>query len=329
MTDVTDSGLSLAQELAHHAAVMAAQSGNWPKAATQYRKNLETIPIGSSPLRYFIFSSYTSIFRHNTISVPDKTHMKFLRDRAHDPNEPTAIRCLLALTRGLIAYGKGDRNKAAKYYQTAVDMDAVMSHTERMAIIYVPNHATGKYKESCIDEYHDDFMEKVRNNLAILKGQTSPMNVVDPTHLFQNQINFNKGQTLKDQERLILAHQWSLELGCHSCQKSPPAVDRLKKCSRCHLVRYCSSECQTRDWKKGQHRLRCRERGSVVVGDIVKVQGLTLKPEMNNKLMEIRNDSNNKDPKSRLTVGEVGDPKVVSIKRENLRLILPIELDKS
>ena len=67
----------------------------------------------------------------------------------------------------------------------------------------------------------------------------------------------------------------------------------------------------------------------MVVGDIVKVQGLTLKPEMTNKLMEIRKDSNNKDPKSRLTVGEVGDPKLVSIKRENLRLILPIELDKS
>ena len=128
-----------------------------------------------------------------------------------------------------VQYGKGDRNKAAKYYQTAVDMDAVMPHTECMAIIYVPNHATGKYKESCIDEYHDDFMEKVRNNLAILKGQTSPMNVVDHTHLFQNQINFNKGQTLKDQERLILAHQCSLELGCHSCQKIPPAVDRLKR----------------------------------------------------------------------------------------------------
>ena len=42
---------------------------------------------------------------------------------------------------------------------------------------------------------------------------------------------------------------------CHSCHK--PA-DKLKKCSQCHRVSYCSQDCQRTDWK--QHKLLCKKK---------------------------------------------------------------------
>lgn len=45
---------------------------------------------------------------------------------------------------------------------------------------------------------------------------------------------------------------------CRSCGKtSAKAGDALKKCMRCLTVKYCSAECQKKDWRK--HRGECEE----------------------------------------------------------------------
>src|ERR1700761_1169939 len=45
------------------------------------------------------------------------------------------------------------------------------------------------------------------------------------------------------------------EKHCYTCGKSAPDV-HLKLCNRCHLVRYCSTECQSRS--RTQLRSLCR-----------------------------------------------------------------------
>ncbi|KAK4174694.1 hypothetical protein QBC36DRAFT_302619 [Triangularia setosa] len=46
---------------------------------------------------------------------------------------------------------------------------------------------------------------------------------------------------------------------CRACGKAEDEEERvvLKKCSRCLKVKYCSGECQKRDWRK--HRMECEE----------------------------------------------------------------------
>lgn len=48
--------------------------------------------------------------------------------------------------------------------------------------------------------------------------------------------------------------------GCPNTHHSDPSVDtameNLRACSRCHVVKYCSAACQTSDWK-WEHRYEC------------------------------------------------------------------------
>lgn len=44
---------------------------------------------------------------------------------------------------------------------------------------------------------------------------------------------------------------------CRVCQKS---TDQMKKCGACKVTKYCSAECQKKDWK--EHRLVCASRAS-------------------------------------------------------------------
>lgn len=49
-------------------------------------------------------------------------------------------------------------------------------------------------------------------------------------------------------------------LQCRNCGKTEAKNGGvLKKCMRCLKVRYCSAECQKKDWKK--HRMECEEAG--------------------------------------------------------------------
>ncbi|KAJ0395574.1 hypothetical protein P43SY_000682 [Pythium insidiosum] len=43
---------------------------------------------------------------------------------------------------------------------------------------------------------------------------------------------------------------------CNGCLV-PPAGARLQRCSGCRLARYCSRQCQRRDWTDGLHALEC------------------------------------------------------------------------
>ena len=44
---------------------------------------------------------------------------------------------------------------------------------------------------------------------------------------------------------------------CEWCEESP-ARGEVKRCGRCRAVFYCSKECQTQDWKFGNHKKSCQ-----------------------------------------------------------------------
>ena len=47
----------------------------------------------------------------------------------------------------------------------------------------------------------------------------------------------------------------SLHCACSSCKRTPKKGEDIKRCPRCHIARYCSVQCQRKDWDF--HRFAC------------------------------------------------------------------------
>jgi hypothetical protein len=47
--------------------------------------------------------------------------------------------------------------------------------------------------------------------------------------------------------------------GCFACnRKERVGGQPLLKCGGCELARYCSKECQAKDWREGGHKQICK-----------------------------------------------------------------------
>jgi len=75
---------------------------------------------------------------------------------------------------------------------------------------------------------------------------------------------------------------------CDFCHKTVQelGVTTLKSCSRCKAAYYCGTECQTTAWKMG-HKGACRSPKSRQVGDLMRIQGLKNRPELNGRLVRL------------------------------------------
>jgi hypothetical protein len=60
----------------------------------------------------------------------------------------------------------------------------------------------------------------------------------------------------EDQMRGFMASLYKLNPICSHCWRKPPIVEKLQRCSRCHLMSYCSKECQRADWQ-AHHKDEC------------------------------------------------------------------------
>ena len=46
---------------------------------------------------------------------------------------------------------------------------------------------------------------------------------------------------------------------CSACGKPKSKYQKLRKCSGCHAVQYCNTECQKKHWKIGGHKKECKK----------------------------------------------------------------------
>ena len=55
----------------------------------------------------------------------------------------------------------------------------------------------------------------------------------------------------------VKAAKGELKRAARVCENCGKEAAKMKKCSVCKLVRYCSEECQLKDWK--EHKKSCKE----------------------------------------------------------------------
>ena len=51
----------------------------------------------------------------------------------------------------------------------------------------------------------------------------------------------------------------TLSSRCSACGKPKSKYQKLRKCSGCHAVQYCNTECQKKHWKIGGHKKECKK----------------------------------------------------------------------
>ncbi len=92
-------------------------------------------------------------------------------------------------------------------------------------------------------------------------------------------------------------------------------------CSKCHRKAYCSAACQRMDWKEGGHKSLCRPQKDFRKDDVVVVQGIESKPELNGKLMVVVEPA---ESEGRWQVLDA-TRNIMSLHADKLRLVVGVE----
>ena len=108
---------------------------------------------------------------------------------------------------------------------------------------------------------------------------------------------------------------------CDCCGRKSSSMEsgELLQCSRCKQAYYCSAICQKKQWKAG-HKQACRAPGQIETGDIMLVNGIVSKPELNRKLVKVIRPA---ATQGRWEAKLQGSTKSVSIASKNLFHIRP------
>ena len=116
---------------------------------------------------------------------------------------------------------------------------------------------------------------------------------------------------------------------CDCCGKAPEEANLpiLFKCKACRLAWYCSASCQAACWANG-HRDWCKKFGRFEKGDMVMLQGLKKRRDLNSTLVSVKDLPLNGRAVVCVLVPMDRSVKVgavISIKKENLRHHRPLK----
>jgi hypothetical protein len=79
----------------------------------------------------------------------------------------------------------------------------------------------------------------------------------DVDHPCNRKLRIMRKEEAKGQRKQVVAGNMISRTVCDGCKKFDVGGTKLKRCGRCKAVRYCSEECQRKDWSK--HKLTCHE----------------------------------------------------------------------
>jgi hypothetical protein len=274
------------------------EQGEKKKAANSYYLSFLAAPPAShnwEPTQYHQLHGYTSILREKYFP-PTTTDLKNLKKIAHKQSLPKLYRQEAAWTLGLLAWDAGDRLKAADYYREALQYINQAESSERERKMFASldlngKPTTGLHSVSLILEESKNTIE---DNLGILNNPTGARALLPDSEFVRSD-----GTTMPreirtsaiplDADPSSLAKR--LKVGgneCDECGKTWQELGkpRLDCCPRCQNAFYCSQQCYKNAVRNG-HKGACRKEGQIEPGDIMKLQGIKAKPQLNGSLVKV------------------------------------------
>jgi tetratricopeptide (TPR) repeat protein len=273
--------------------------GRWSRgdkkgAADKYWEAFDICPDDWEGNRFHILHGYTSILREKYFP-PSKEDMKNLKHLVHNEELPKLYRQEAAWTYGLLSWDAGDRAKASDYYREALVINSQADSSERKRKMMHTMEQNGRpvHGLQSVDAILALNKSMVQDNLQVLEN---PVGASRDPGLATSDLLRSDGTFMSRETRFTRAPNdpsllARLAVGgnvCDNCGKTWQELGRprLDCCTRCKNAFYCSKECQKTAWKGG-HKQACRQPGQTEIGDVMKLQKLESRPELNNSLVEV------------------------------------------
>ena len=139
---------------------------------------------------------------------------------------------------------------------------SALARSRRRHASFLEKKLVGKTDSPSPEDQQDSVCEKELENISLVCGSDSdleysdnptPAPAVEPDLLQERAVLFNfLAKTNIDSDD---SEDNEVDCVCSKCKHPPKEGDELKRCSRCHITRYCSVQCQRKDWDF--HRFAC------------------------------------------------------------------------
>lgn len=282
----------LAWQRGDHRGCADAYRNGYEECMKTYRNNTSS-SAKKWELEYCCISGYTSLFREKEV-MPTDADFLFLKTVGLYLNSPLAS-AQAYLTRGLLFWDKGLREKAARQYRRGLESVSGATKEQRLRQEMLP--LGGTYKLQVTEPLMNDVAQTLRQNLTILETGKAPANLfANPsstvsgkvmTYPVQGKLDVSKLEALTSVSGAHCNHCGAMPQSRVTMDTKPEAktCDSLKMCQRCQRAWYCSKECQLAAWKT--HKTECRARYLFAPGEAAILCNLNSQPELNGTIVTI------------------------------------------
>lgn len=231
--------------------------------------------------RYILLSSYADLVAEpGRVAVTDED-VSALRRIARDTKRPVLERFHAQLACGHVLWGLGKKEEAARMDRKTLEIaqSATPQHRrERVPVVDSGGSAFPRLVpvSECIDE-------NVATLMANISGQDPTSSKPPPGRTripVQRPITWPViGSTAAESAAQDTAKDNAMRCRSSACAHCGASNVKLSCCRKCKVAYYCSPACQRAGW--GVHKPQCRAPGEHEAGDIVLLQTLQARPELN------------------------------------------------
>lgn len=327
-------------------ASMLAQSGKFRESADAYRSAYDSLP-PSFQGRYYCLSGYTNLLQYHQAQYTEDDKA-YLTKLTANTNASTLERVEACFARGVLAVDAGDRKTGAELYRETCEIGASARPAEIREMVLTEQGLPGvagvtMQKTIKVARANLDRMGSLPSATAQPQWPSAGTAPTAPAsgatkRAVSRVLGAPVGQNCAPEMqqrigRMVAAfNRYEARAGgeCGACGKTRlagpgPETEgvKLSKCSKCMLAHYCSRECQRTAHPK--HKKVCRKPGDLRPGDIVRVEGVKSKPELNGNALQVFSAAAGDE--ERWTVAIMGatltDPRF-SLKAANLVLVIDV-----
>lgn len=228
--------------------------------------------------RYLLLRGYTHLLSLHKLALPTDADAVALRAIARDTGKSILERFTAQCTRGIVLYKLGRLEEASRTDRKAYDLAGQATAEQRRELIPVMEPELDEPKWVPMGELMDPQVEIIRHNLCLPASERTGdgvTGVVVPHRTIWPYRDVTAADALINAQRPRNAE-------CAQCRT---AGVKLSCCRTCKIAYYCSEACQRANWKA--HKPQCRAPEQHEEGDVVRLQSIQARPELNGHFVRV------------------------------------------
>lgn len=273
------------------AAVKYWEEGKYRESANEYWAAFQVLLTNPThKIRYHTLHGYTSILRDGGHFEASDDDMDNLRKIFNDKHEPRLYRVEAGYTLSLIHYARCERHKCEDVYYNAISIGEKepTKKQENMeakkVMMLVMKDGAHTQQEMTMKELMQGVIQDCQKNVSILRGAEVTFSAEDqPVKSLRHIMNIGHGGTTLSNTEINKL----IDVGGGHCDYCKRKDKKLFKCSKCNRGFYCSRDCQVKQWTENEHKKYCRKEGEFKPNDLVQIERLKNKPELNHNIVRL------------------------------------------